>query len=422
MLKTIAAIFLLVRLFRITDNLNTEGGTRLRVVLVTNNYHPMSSGVIVHVDVVADMLKSLGHQVLIVTAKYDDYKDISTDVIRFPSFVYKPLPVKFPIPIGFSHKIFQQIKAFQPDIIHSHHPVALGATAKRYAKRLGVPIVFTFHTIYNQYVGYVPLLPKKLTTLLCNRMVANYCNQVNGLITVTQSNVPLMHNYGVKNAIHVVDNMLPLSPFERVSPSDITALRTQFGIGDRKILLYVGRLSPEKQLSLLLQSYKIMLQKRDDLFLIIVGVGEERQMLEELALSLNIHQNLRFLGQVEYAMIPTLLKSASVFTFPSPNECRPMAILEAMAAKLPIVTRQALWSSDILEHQKTALLSQGDPLEFATLVLSVLDFPSIAQNLSENAYEAVQPFAAKQGCKKIFDLYEVLIDNNQKGQLKKSRP
>ena len=160
----------------------------LRIMMVTNNYTPYSGGVVSSIDVFASELEKLGHTVIIVTLDFLGPKHADPcNVIRIPCilrFIYKKNHMA--IPLRAQHHLRKAIEKFKPDIIHSHHPTLLGAAARKVAKKLHIPCIFTYHTLYEFYAHYVPLA-QSLVRYCIKKAVRSYCKRVNGIIVPTAS-------------------------------------------------------------------------------------------------------------------------------------------------------------------------------------------------------------------------------------------
>ena len=198
-----------------------------------------------------------------------------------------------------------------------------------------------------------------------------------------------------------------------VSTTDITALRSRFGIGDdERVVLSVGRLSREKAHDDLLEAFKRLRETKPDisLKLIIVGDGPERARLEATAESLGCKDRVAFAGQV--SDVQPFYAIADVFALPSLSEGSPNVLLEAMAANLPIVATAVGGVPEIVANNESALLvSPNDPPSIAVAIARVLTSKELAQRLTTNAATLVDTrFAPDNYARVLVEIYREVID------------
>ena len=146
----------------------------MNVVMMTNTFTPFVGGVSRSVAYFTQELREMGHRVIIVAPAFDDMPEVEEDVIRIPAIQHfngSDFSVVLPIP-GF---LLAKLENVKPDIVHAHHPHLLGGAAVRLAGAFECPLVFTYHTMYEQYLHYVPAHAKKLRQFVTN-LVTGYCN------------------------------------------------------------------------------------------------------------------------------------------------------------------------------------------------------------------------------------------------------
>ena len=127
----------------------------MNIALLTNTFTPHVGGVARSVDAFAKAYRELGHHVLVVAPEFDDAPEYETDVFRIPAIQHFN-GSDFSVVLTVPSELSDYMEEFKPDIIHSQHPFLLGWTAVRMARMLDLPLVFTHHTLYEQYTHYVP--------------------------------------------------------------------------------------------------------------------------------------------------------------------------------------------------------------------------------------------------------------------------
>jgi len=131
----------------------------VRIGLFTNNYLPFCGGVTISVETLRRGLERRGHEVWLFAPRFPGYTDDTPRVIRVPSVPAATYP-EFALAIPWGPRLARRVRALGLDVFHAHHPFLLGPAARRFARRAGRPLVFTYHTRYEKYAHYVPLPPR----------------------------------------------------------------------------------------------------------------------------------------------------------------------------------------------------------------------------------------------------------------------
>ena len=170
----------------------------MNIAFFTNNYLPNIYGAAVSVESFRKEFIKRGHRVFVFAPSWGSFKDTSPDIFRYPSIIntYK---IRFPVSFPYSPRINKIIKNLKIDIVHSHHPNVLGRVAYNVAKKKNVPLVFTWHTLYNQYTHFVPILPEFLSSMLIIGNARNYANRASEVIAPTQTAANIIRSWGVTN-------------------------------------------------------------------------------------------------------------------------------------------------------------------------------------------------------------------------------
>jgi glycosyltransferase involved in cell wall biosynthesis len=352
-----------------------------------------------------------GHEVYLLAPGFEDYQDIEAGIFRYPA-VNLTSKVKFPIAIPFSPRMKRKLKGLQFDIIHTHHPFVLGPVALQLARRRNIPIIYTFHTQYDQYTHYVPL-PSNLVRWFSTRQVRRFSQAVNQITTPAQSACRVLLDYGVTNSIRVIPNPIDLDKFLHC---DGMTIRKKYQLGQEKLLINIGRVAPEKNLNLLLNSFKLMLAKapQNSLKLMIVGDGPELTSLVQQANTLGIQDTVIFTGLVNPTLVPEYLAAADLFVMTSTTEVKPLAQLEAFASGLPIVAVAAAGANDTITHDKNGLLVPENSEAFADAVLSLVFDPERYQYFKKDAYKTATQYAYSTIAAEYLGLFERLIRDQKK--------
>ncbi|HEY8344115.1 MAG TPA: glycosyltransferase family 4 protein [Bacillota bacterium] len=381
----------------------------MRIVIFTNAYEPIVSGVVTAIRFFRQGLIDLGHEVFIFAPDHKDIQDRRKEqtegIFRF-SAVNLTRQLYFPIAVPCYPGLTSLLRRINPDVIHSHHPFVLGKVGLRVARRLGVPLVYTFHTQYEQYSHYFPL-PQNLVKWAGRKAVRDYAQSVDLLTTPAESIAGLLRSYGVTKKIHILPNPLDLARYEQI---DHEIIRNRYGIGRRKLLLFVGRIGREKNLDFLLRAFARLAEEfGDDIRLMLVGSGAAEEMLKKLAVELGLADRVIFTGAVNYEEIPLYYGAADLFVMTSTSEVKPLVFIEAMAAGLPVVAVEASGSKDTFTSGYNGILTPEEVGAFASAVRELLRNDRRRLEIARAAKESAARYSIKNLTQELLTLYKEAI-------------
>jgi glycosyltransferase involved in cell wall biosynthesis len=379
----------------------------LRVGLFTNNYLPMLGGVSTAVQTLRDSLRALGHQPVVVAPRAAGMTE-EPDVLRVPA-VPAPTYPAFSLPLPLGPGLVRQIAALELDVFHVQHPFLLGVTARRLARSLGRPVVFTYHTLYDKYAHYVPL-PRPLVAARAVAWSTRFANTVDAVVAPSLGLAARLRAQGVRRPIEVVPTGVDLESFR---PGDRAAARAALGLAaDIPLLLYVGRLDREKNLALLLEAFERVAAGHPTVELVLVGRGTWESALRRQAARLPSGSRVRFAGGVPHEAVVRYYQAADLFVFASTTETQGLAVLEAMAVGLPVVAVRASGVEDAVVDGVSGLLVAEDPGLCADAVLEVLNDPGLAAKLAAGGREAALTVAATALAGRLVALYRRLLSGS----------
>ncbi len=315
----------------------------MRVGFFTEVYHPIVNGIVASVDGLACGLRALGHEVYCFTPHVPGYEERDEPVFRMPSL---PLPTatayRLTVPLVSRHNRRAVINRL--DILHAHSPFVTGWMAVRYARRLRIPLVYTYHTQLEEYAHYVPFEPQA-TRRAASTLTRSFANLADAVIVPTESMREHLIDLGVTVRVEVIPSGIDLHTFSCGTRS--AALRTSAGVrAGERMLLFVSRLAREKNVELLLDAVRVC---SVPVHLVIAGDGPERAALEARAQENGIADRITFLGAVDRAALPDLYASADAFVFPSVTETQGLVLTEALAAGTLVIAADAAPVREVLD-------------------------------------------------------------------------
>ena len=291
----------------------------------------------------------------------------------------------------------------QMDIIHCHHLFMSVEIAHRYGRS---PIVYTNHTRYDLYTGSYMPLPQPTADALMRQIWPEFTDFADVVITPSESVRRVMLDFGVRRPIEVIANGVDLRPF-RNPPKPLN--KQALGIPESTTLFtYVGRLSPEKDLDLLLRQFAIARDIVPDIHLMIIGKGPSADELAIQSRQLGIEKYVHFMGVVNYDNVSNYLAAADIFTTASTSEVHPLTVIEAMAAGLPVIAVASPGISDTVESGRSGYLTnQPDGGLAAAMVGLALDQKRRWQ-MGLAAQQASERFDINHTVAKTVELYDRL--------------
>jgi glycosyltransferase involved in cell wall biosynthesis len=384
----------------------------MRIAIFTNNYLPNPYGVTRSIETFRCELEKRGHTVFIFAPYFRGYREEKRNVgkvFRYPS-IELPLKIRYPLGIPYSRKMDKIIEKLDLDIIHAQHPNLLGSSALKWAKRKKIPLVFTWHTLYDQYVHFVPLIPQEISVKYIVGKAVKFANKACAVIVPTDSVVPIIKKWGV-----ISENIIPIATGvaeEEFSNPDKNKIREKYKIKkDDRVLLLVARLTIEKNVEFVFRSVKNILKNKNNK-LLVAGDGYLRRDLEEFCRKEKISEQVIFCGEVEREEIKNYYVSSDIFVYASKSETQGMIITEAMYAGLPIVAVSATGINSLVLNRGNGFLVSEKEVEFEEAVWKLIKDKDVRDKFSEvSARLAREKFTASVCGEKLLKVYQEAIKN-----------
>ena len=390
----------------------------MRIAVFSDSYKPYVSGVVNSLDTFGRELRKMGHQWYIFAPGYPGYVDDEPGVFRFLS-IAAPTNPDYRLAIPLSLAVCRRLRELQIDVVHTHSPFLMGGLGARAARRLKLPLVFTYHTLYEEYVHYSPVA-RGLARRLMRTISKHYCDKCDTVIVPTQAIRELLGRYGVQTEVVVNPTGIDLSRYENL---DRSLLRVEFGIpANHRVLLSVGRLGKEKNVHFLIRAFSRIADEDDKVTLVMVGGGPERADLEALARSLGLERRVIVAGSKQPSDMPTIYAGADVFIFASTTDTQGMVITEAMAAGLPVVAVKAYGSGNVVDHGINGLLTPVDEAEFAAAVMAVLRDASLFSRLALGTREKAEEMSSARCAKRLEQVYLAAMEKKARVERRWNAP
>jgi len=380
----------------------------MRIAFFTNNYLPNVYGVPMSVETLRKEFESRGHEVFIFAPNYSDYQDINKNVFRYPSL---DINIKFRLPLGipYSGKMNKILENLDLDIIHSQHPNLLGTAAMKWAKKKNIPLIFTWHTLYDQYTNFVPFLPAKFSANWIIKSAVKYANKSDVVIVPTESLTPIIKKWGVTNS-----NIIPIATGvveTEFSGANRNEVRSKYGIKENEtLLLLVSRLTAEKNIDFLFNAVVEILKENENAKFMLVGDGYLVPELKEKARKENLENRIIFAGVITHQEIKNYYAAGDIFVYASKSETQGMIITEAMYMGLPIVAVKATGIESLIENGVNGILTLEDNNEFISAVKKMIENKDLRKKMAqESARIAREKYTSLICANKMLEVYEEAI-------------
>lgn len=375
----------------------------MRIGMLADVYKPHISGITNYIELNKRYLEKAGHDVFVFTFGDQDYPDDEPNIIRSPG-----LPL---VDTGYylSFRYNRKAKALlqSMDIAHVHHPFLSGRLALRYCRPLNIPVVFTNHTRYDLYAqAYLPGLPPEVSQTLLENYMPDFCAAVDMVVSPSAGMRHVLRTFKVEVPITIIPNGVELQRFFNKSNP---ARRSELGLKPRDVLLvYSGRLAPEKNLAFLLQAFSGVAQAVPNTHLLLIGDGPEREKLEQQITESGLDDRVHFTGQVSYDHLPGYLSMCDIFVTASVSEVHPLSVIEAMASGLPVMGIQSVGVGDSVCDGETGFLASPDlPAFTAKLTRLCLD-AALRQKMGREARKESEHYAIERTSAVMIAHYERL--------------
>ena len=374
----------------------------MRIGIFTDTYPPYINGVSTSIVMLKRALERLGHEVFIVTVNNENmsYKYEEDDkVIRLPG-----------IPIGiydyrltgiYPIRVINKIKNWKLDVIHSQTEFGVGTFARLIAKQMHIPIVHTYHTMYEDYLHYVAkgklLKPSHVRLMTCS-----FCEKMSGVVAPSARVLETLTRYGVKEPITVIPTGVDLTRFKVVNENNV---RKHYGIAENApLLLTLSRLAFEKDIDRMVASFPAIKTKVPGVKLLIVGDGPAKESLQEQVKELGLTEDIIFTGEVDNTQVSEFYHAADLFVSTSISESQGLTYIEALAAGTKVVSSKSPYTAELLSDR--AIGANFETLEeFVELVVEYLTKPAKYQD-PKPLQQKLKEISADEFGEKILQFYE----------------
>ncbi len=387
----------------------------MRIGIFTETYIPYISGLVTSEVMLKKALEKQGHEVYVVTANLESFKYEYNEKERIlkipgiPTGIYDSrLSSIYPV------RAVNKIKSWKLDVIHSQTEFAIGTFARLFAKQYNIPLVHTYHTMYEDYIHYITKgFFKKSSKKLLEYFTKFYCDTTaTELIVPTNKTYKLFkEKYKFKRNINIIPTGIEVERFfkENINQNEINALKKKLKITKKDfVILFVGRLAEEKNIEFLIEAQKDIKTKYKNIRLIIVGDGPDKEKYEDYAKKLKLEENVKFLGKVAWKDMPYYYQIADIFATASKTETQGLTIIEAMASNVvPVCMRDEAFQSMITEELDGLFFETKE--EYKKQIFRLYENKDELKRFDKQARIQAETYSSKYYGERVLEVYRRAI-------------
>jgi glycosyltransferase involved in cell wall biosynthesis len=372
--------------------------------MVSDVYFPRINGVSTAIQTYREALPAHGVEVTLIAPNYGAGCSESW-ITRVPA---RPVPGDLEDRLAHwraMHRAVDAAVAAGCDLVHIQTPFVAHYAASRSARRHGVPVIATYHTLFEEYVKhYVPIFPSPLLRALARGFSRRQCNALDAVIVPSRAIHERLERYGVSVPLHVLPTGIPI---DGATTGERAAFRSRHGISERRpVALFVGRVAYEKNIEFLIEVVDLARRVLPALLLVVAGEGPALPSLARAVSARRLEGNVKFIGYLDRQReLPACYAAADVFVFASRTETQGLVLLEAMAAGLPVVALAAMGTIDILAARRGAVVADDDRGAFAQALVSLLCDPARRARLAGEARGYAAEWSDDALAAKMAELY-----------------
>jgi 1,2-diacylglycerol 3-alpha-glucosyltransferase len=388
----------------------------MRILFVSDTYYPHINGVYYFICRIGPLLQEKGHQIAVIAPSYSiqyyNKKVDGLDIHYVPSLPIITYPtLRLPIQLFLDLRIKKIIRDFNPDLIHIQDHMIISKVVVRLNRKLKLPIIGTNHFMPENLSFLVPEgKVREITDTILWKDFSRVFNHLNLVTTPSEFGANLIRPL-LKVETIAVSSGLNLNGYNPQGNTD--AIRRKYNIPDKPVLLYAGRLDPEKHIDEIVHAVSLVIKKTDFCF-VLVGKGMKRNALEQLAENSGIREKVVFTGFVPDEDLPYLYKLSRCFIIASIAELLSLVTLQAMASGLPVIAVNAGALRELVRDNVNGFLFEtGDIETMSNCIEKIMANAELSRQMGDKSLEFVRDHDIRKTCDTFERLYRVLISKSR---------
>lgn len=385
----------------------------MRILMLSDVYYPRVNGVSTSIQTFRSEFLKLGVESTLVAPDYDGQDklvyDMEDDIVRVPSRRIMFDPEDRLLRKKYLDAVYKLLATKKYDLVHIQTPFVAHYQGMKLARIMDIPVIETYHTFFEEYFyHYIPFLPRAWLRFAARSLSRSQCNQLDALLVPSSAMQQKLQEYGITSRMSIIPTGIAVADRPEGMPQNF--LERQGIPTGRPVMLHVGRIAFEKNISFLLEVYCEVRKLLPSVILLIAGEGPARKSLQDRAIKLGIQDVVYFIGYLDRrSELQDCYRAGDVFVFASRTETQGLVLLEAMAAGLPVVSTAEMGTRDILLPQRGAVIATEDKHDFANQVVTVLSDAVRLKKMSLEAKCYAATWSSSVMAKKMLDFYHQLI-------------
>lgn len=388
----------------------------MRVGIFSDTYTPEINGVVSSIVTLQRELERNGHEVYVITnhkALFSTQRE--GNVLRLPGLELKWLyGYKLSTPYHFSAK--EQIKKMNLDVIHVHTEFGVGLFARIIGHHLRIPVVSTYHTMYEDYTHYINKFDIEEIDRVGKKVIGSLSKTIGdtaqAIIAPSEKTKEVLLGYGLRVPIYTIATGLNFEKFnpDRIEQQKVEEVRLEYGIQkDDFVIVFVGRIAQEKSIDIPIEGFRYIKNKK--IKLMVVGGGPQLEELKQLVSKYQLEEQVVFTDKKSSEEVPIYYSCADAFVSASLTETQGMTFIEALACGLPVFARKDKVLDELVYEGETGYYFET-PEEFAQKLLIYYESANeFKRNVQESAKKVVVKYDSNIFYNKVLSVYYQAIDD-----------
>jgi 1,2-diacylglycerol 3-alpha-glucosyltransferase len=377
----------------------------MNIAFFTECWEPQINGVITSMKNLEYELENRGNTIHIFAPSRNNYIDTNPALFRQRAVIY-PFQPEFNFASVFIRRAMKKAREWKIELIHSHTEFSMGVVAARIAKNLRIPLIFTFHTLWECYSHYFfwDMFPRSTIRFLLSMLykIPHYF-----IVPSMKIKTYLEQTMNIRGRVEIIPTGLHLEHFYdyKVTGENRRGFRRKWGIGQNDpVMIFVGRMGREKSIDVLIEGIPALRKKYPDIKLLLIGGGPAIDELKKLARGLGIEKHVIFCGYMSWQTIPLAYKASDVFVNASTTETQGLVSVEAMASGLPVIARNDPTNLEIINNGKDGLVF-NHPSDFPARVDELLADDGLKDALRKKSLHASRKYTVQEFGKRTEEFY-----------------
>ena len=386
----------------------------MKILFISDVYFPRVNGVSTSIETFRENLQALGNTVDLVAPSYlaagADETAGQAGILRVPARRVPFDPEDRLMSYRWVMQRLDQFGAEKFDIIHVQTPFVAHYLGVKLSRLLGIPCVETYHTFFEEYLyHYIPLVPRKVLRFAAQRFSYHQGNSLDGMVVPSHPMLQVLKQYGITTPTEVIPTGIAPQSFVA---GDRAAFRDKFGIPqERPVLLFVGRVAHEKNITFLLKVVDRVSNAIPDVLFLIAGEGPALEGLAGEVTELGLGANILFIGYLDrHTELNNCYRCADIFIFASRTETQGLVLLEAMAQGVPVVSTAELGTRDVLRDGQGAWIAQEELSDFSGKVVNLLNDAPVRQELGDTGRDYAHGWSASGQARQMQSFYRSVLE------------